>query len=46
VKEACSPENNALKTKSRTIYANRRNIAQNLVCLWQSFAFVTAENFV
>jgi len=28
--EARSLENNALKTESRTIYANVRNIAQNL----------------
>jgi len=35
VTEVDSLENNALKTKSRTVYANYRNIAQNLFCLEQ-----------
>jgi len=43
---ACSFENNALKTKSRTIYANFRNVAQNLARSWHISSLLSAENFV
>jgi len=45
VTEARSLENNALKAESRTIYANFRNIAQNLFRLSQIFSLIIAENF-
>jgi len=28
------------------MYANFRNIAQNLLCLWQISSLITAESFV
>jgi len=46
VTEACSLEDNALKTKSRTINASVRNTAQNSVRLWQIASVINAENFV
>jgi len=43
---ARSLENNALKTKSRQIYTNFHDTAQNSFCLWQIFSIIIAENFI